>query len=269
MEWRVVSWDQKEDDGMAVYLYLNMLPEALIASMLPPQEFGTYLAVGTEKRARGQAKFFAVDRNFASDYFPMSEIESRCVQRADGKPKHSVYLSIYRVLEHVPLEAVGSLYLATRDGRVLEVKQEKTVPEFPQKYFFYQEICPVHPRVVCSLDPKEFTAFMTDSRRSIHVPKILFADLRLGELADNPEKGSVRDLPYSTIEHLRDCLMQLRASPQKSSKTVDRVSPEEIPYRTVQNGFFLGDSSALRYYPMPSEKDLQTRYYEWWRSASM
>ncbi len=67
------------------------------------------------------------------------------------------------------------------------------------------------------------------------MPKIVFADLRLGELADDPENGSVRDLPYFM----------------------------------VQNGFFLGDGKTLAYYPMPSEKDLQTRYYEWWRSASM
>jgi hypothetical protein len=37
----------------------------------------------------------------------------------------------------------------------------------------------------------------------------------------------------------------------------------------VQNGFFLADRAAMRYYPMPSEKELQTTYYEWWRSASM
>lgn len=43
---------------MKRYLYLSLLPEALIASMLPPEEFGNYLAVGTKKRTRGQAIFF-------------------------------------------------------------------------------------------------------------------------------------------------------------------------------------------------------------------
>ncbi len=254
---------------MAVYLYLNMLPEALIASMLPPQEYGVYLAVGTEKRARGQAKYFAVDRGLSGGYFPMSEIENRCVPYANGEPKHSVYLSIYRVLEHLPVSAIGNLFLATRDGRVLEIERRSAVPDFAQTYHFYQELSPVHPRVVSSLDPGEFAAFMTDPKNSIHVPKIVFADLRLGELADDPQKGSVRDLPYSRIEHLRDCLIQLRKAPGKNTKTVDRVAPEEFPYRTVQNGFFIGDGKTLAYYPMPSEKDLQTRYYEWWRSASM
>ncbi len=34
---------------MAIYLYLSLLPEALIASMLCPEEFGTYYAVGSAK----------------------------------------------------------------------------------------------------------------------------------------------------------------------------------------------------------------------------
>jgi hypothetical protein len=32
-----------------------LIPEALIASMLPPVDFGTYLAVGTKKRTSGDA----------------------------------------------------------------------------------------------------------------------------------------------------------------------------------------------------------------------
>jgi hypothetical protein len=122
---------------------------------------------------------------------------------------------------------------------------------------------------VSSLDPKEFAAFLTDPKHSIHVPKVFFADLRLGELAKNPEKGSARDLPYASLEHLRDCLVQLKATPGKGTKTVDRTPSEELPYRAIEHGFFLGDGKEMLYYPMPSEQDLQTRFYEWWRSASM
>jgi len=253
---------------MAVHLYLSTIPEALIASMLTPLDFGAYYAVGTEKKSRGQAQYFNVDRGFASDYFPLSEIDTRCVPHANGEPKHSVYLSIYRVLEHVPLSAVGNLYLATRDGRVLEIAPSKTLPAFPKGFRLYQEICPVAPRVVSALDPREFTQFLTDSKRSIHVPKIFFAELSLGELAENPETGSVRDLPYTSIEHLRSCLTELKKDPHKGTKTVDRSAPSEFPYRMVETGFYLGDAKQLTYYPMPSEKELQTTHYVWWRSAS-
>ena len=39
--------------------------------------------------------------------------------KKSSSPKRSVYLSAYRVLERVPLQAIGSLYLTTDDGRVL------------------------------------------------------------------------------------------------------------------------------------------------------
>jgi hypothetical protein len=254
---------------MAVHLYLSMIPEALIASMLSPIDFGSYFAVGTAKKARGQAMYFAVDRNFASDYFPMSEIDSRCVPHANGEPKHSVYLSVYRALENVPLGAVGSLFLATRDGRVLELPPAHSIPERLHKYHLYQEICPVDPRVVSTLNPREFTELMTDPKRSIRVPKIFFADLALGELAENPVTGSIRDLPYPSIEHLRECLVELLDAPQKEMKTVDRIAPVDFPYRTVESGFYLGSGSDIRFYPMPSQADLQTTHYVWWRSASL
>jgi hypothetical protein len=253
---------------MAAHLYLSTIPEALIASMLTPMDFGAYYAVGMEKKSHGQAQFFSVDRGFASDYFPMSEIDARCVPHPNGEPKHSVYLSVYRVLEHIPLAAIGSLYLATRDGRVLELAPTRELPKFPKGFRFYQEICPVSPRVVSRLDPQEFCAFMTDTKRSIHVPKILFAELSLGELAANPETGSVRDLPYPNVEHLRSCITEVKKDSHKGTKTVDRAAPTDFPYRMVETGFFLGDGKEVKYYPMPPERELQTTHYVWWRSAS-
>ena len=93
---------------MNLHLYFSMIPEALVASMLTPDEFGAYLATGTEKRTHGQAVFFDLSPGFKSDFFNLSDIEKRCVPRLDGSPKNSVYLSIYRVLEHIPLEVLGS-----------------------------------------------------------------------------------------------------------------------------------------------------------------
>ncbi len=44
-----------------MYIYLSITPESLIGSMLPPDEFGAYLATGTKKRNKGQAIFFELD----------------------------------------------------------------------------------------------------------------------------------------------------------------------------------------------------------------
>jgi len=213
--------------------------------------------------------FFDLKEGFESDYFDLSGAAERCVPHPDGLPKHSVYLSIYRVLEHVALDAVSDLWLVTRDGRILKLEQGTLPEKPPDRFHLYQEICPVHPRIVSTLDPKQFTRYITDPGNPIHVPKICFVDLRLGELASDPEHGSANDLPYHAINHLRDCLVELRDNPGKGTKTVDRIHPQAFPYQTVAGGVYLGSSEKLLFYPFPSVEQLQSTYYEWWRSASI
>ena len=67
-----------------------MLPEALIASMLTPEEFGVYYAVGAMKKTRGQAVFFEIDPDFRHDFFRIEEAIEHCVPHEDGSPKRSV-----------------------------------------------------------------------------------------------------------------------------------------------------------------------------------
>jgi hypothetical protein len=187
---------------MAVYLYLSVTPEALIASILPPLEFGVYMAVGGEAKHRGHAMFLAVDSDLLGSAFPYSEIESRCLRSAYGDSEHSLYVSTYRTMEHVTHAALGSLYLATPDGRVLEVARTSSFPPSTGSLHLYQEICPLEMRVVSLLDPKDFCARVTGSSNE-GVPRLLFTELRLGELANNPHSNDVGDLPYQSMERLR------------------------------------------------------------------
>jgi len=159
--------------------------------------------------------------------------------------------------------------MVTPDGRVLELQPSAGQPQHFQPYNLYQEICPVHPRIVSTLDPQRFTRYITDPGNPIHVPKICFVDLRLGELASDPENGSANDLPYRAINHLRDCLVELRDNPGKGTKTVDRIHPQTFPFQTVASGVYLGSGKNLLFYPFPSVEKLQSTYYEWWRSASI
>jgi len=43
--------------------------EALVASHLPPEEFGRYMAVGTNKNTRGNVLFLEIDTPPKDDYF--------------------------------------------------------------------------------------------------------------------------------------------------------------------------------------------------------
>jgi len=252
-----------------VHLYLSLIPEALIASMLTPEEFGVYYAVGTSKKAHGQAIFFEVDADFRHDYFRIDEGIRRCTPHEDGSPKASIYISVYRVLEHVALDALGMLYLVTPDGRVLGLEAGEALPLGTDGLHLYQEIAPVHPLVVSSLDPKAFYELIVKSPSSLlRLPAICFVELRLGELAADPLHGAIGDLPYSRTGHLRQCLMAL-ATKSVAAKMVNRTEPAAFHYRAIKSGFFVGNEASLRHFPMPSPENLRSENYRWWRSAEM
>lgn len=254
---------------MGIHLYLSMIPEALIASMLTPEEFGVYYAVGSEKKSRGQAIFFEIDPAFRHEELPVEEGISRCVPHEDGSPKRSVYITVYRALERVPLGAIGRLYLVTQDGRILGVDSSDEIPVDSSGLHLYQEIAPVNPLIVSNLGARAFYDLIVKNPTSLlTLPAVCFAELQLGELADNPEYGSVGNLPYANMDHLRQCLVDMHTK-TVHTKMVDRLSPAAFPYRTLKSGIYVGNTEKLTFFPLPSHEELRTKHYRWWRSADM
>ena len=253
---------------MSNFIYLTATPEALIASMLPPLEFGAYLSTGTKKRNKGQAIFFEVDLDKIEKLIDIESLNRRCVPKADGRPKSSVYLSVYKVLELIPLSALKSLYLTTDTGHTLELKktQYNTSREVLGKLHLFQELCPVTPLVASELTPSAFVKRLTDGSIPIVLPKLFFVELILGELATNPLTGSVEQLPYSNIGHLRDCLEILKGEYEKHMKTVQRVYSGSLLYRTIESGFYVGAKDEVLFYPYPSLTELENLNYEFFRS---
>jgi hypothetical protein len=253
---------------MSKYIYLSITPEALIGSMLPPNEFGAYMATGTKKCNRGQAIFFEVDLGQIGPLIDLAYLDNRCISKPDGKPKSSVYLSVYRVLESIPLKAFKSLFLTTETGQVHELKK---VPydrskEVKKDLHLFQELCPVHPQVASSLSPLEFIKTLTDGSLQIKLPKLFMVDLKLGELANNPLSGSAEHLPYGSVPHLRDCLEILKTEEKKQMKTVQRFFTGSLLYRTIEKGFYLGSGDEIIYYPYPSMAELEVNNYDFFRA---
>jgi hypothetical protein len=253
---------------MNKYIYLTATPEALIASMLRPAEFGAYLSTGTKKRNKGQAIFFEVDLDQIEKLIDIESLNQRCVPKPDGKPKSSVYLSVYRVLETIPLKALKSLYLTTDNGHTLELKKSVYDPskELKGKLHLFQELLPVTPLVASELAPSAFLKRLTDGSIPIVLPKLFFVDLKLGDLATNPLGGSVEYLPYSNIGHLRDCLEILKGEYEKHMKTVQRIYSGSLLYRTIDSGFYVGSKEEIIYYPYPTLAELENINYEFFRS---
>lgn len=253
---------------MSKYIYLTCNPEALVASMLPPDDFGYYLSTGTKKRNTGQAIFFEVDIDKIVKFVDWESLNKRCVAKPDGSPKSSVYLSVYKVLEMVPLTALKSLYLTTDHGIVLELKKApyKQLKEVQNTLHLYQELCPVNPLVASSLPPSVFLRKLTDGSIPIMLPKLFFVELKLGELASNPLSGSAENLPYPNIGHMRDCLEIIRGEYEKQMKTVNRIFSGELLYRTIDTGFYIGSGNDILFYPYPKMAELEKTNYNFFRA---
>jgi hypothetical protein len=250
---------------MKNYVYLSLTPESLIASHLPPVEFGNYLATGTRKRLRGQAIFLELNPAKIPD-LPTDYLKQRLIPYADGEPKRSVYLSIYRVLEKTPLEAMKNLYLVTDDGKVLELKSVPFPLDKQDIIHLYQQFNPISTRVASKLSPPEFIGFLTDPKKLVSAPFIFMVELKLNKLARHPE-APIHDLPYPNPDHLKDCLAVLMLSEHRLTKTVIRQFKGELSYRTIKTGFFVGNQDDYRYFAFPSLDELEGPYYSWWRSA--
>ena len=253
---------------MTMHLYLSLIPEALILSQLEPEAFGAYYAVGSEGKTQGQAVFFELDPAFRHPRFSIDANSARCVPHADGAPKRSVYVSVYRVVEHVPLSALRRLYLTTKDGRTLGLGRTASIEEDAGGLHLYQEIAPLNPLVVSSLGPAAFHRFLLKEGSALEVPALCWTELRLGELAVDPERGEIRDLPYENIDHLRSCLSQLRTK-SVTTKIVERLHPSTFAYRTVKSGVYYGARDGLALFPLPPAETLRDKHYHWWRSANL
>ena len=146
-------------------LYLSLIPQGLIASMLDPLAFGTHYAVGAMVHSRGEAIFFEVDPSLLpSGEFPLHLIDERCVAKPDGSPKKSVYLAIYRVLSRIPVSALGNLYLVTKDGQTLELTRTEYIREPDRHAYLYQEFCPIDPMVASCLESGKLRSKRAEKR---------------------------------------------------------------------------------------------------------
>jgi len=158
--------------------------------------------------------------------------------------------------------------MTTDNGIVLELSKtayDKS-KETPKALHLYQELCPVTPQIASKLTPSQFLKELTDGTKPIYLPKLLFVDLKLGELATNPMTGSAEHLPYPSVGHLRDCLEILKTDDAKTMKTVQRFYHGSLLFRTIQTGFYIGDKVDMLFYRYPSMAELENANYEFFRA---
>lgn len=252
---------------MEVHYYLSVNPlEALISSQLDPIQFGQYMSTGTKNGSYERIMFAEIEGEFGKD-FDWDYARERTVAHADGEPKHSVWLSVYRTLEHIDFSKLKSLYLTTKDGRSLEIPpQAYDATKADGEYYIYQELCPITPLVVSRLSPGEFSSYMTDTTNKVHVPKLVFADLKTVDPDDYENTGNIGGAYDRNLDHLRDCIRDVTSQEDKPNKNVER-SVGGFSYSVINRGVYFGEGENLVQYPMPDLEALRSKHYDWARSA--
>ena len=253
---------------MGIYYYVSIFPtEALVASQLEPEEFSSYMAIGSRKGHQENIIFFTVRSEFGTD-FDWSFAREKCVPHSDGRPKHSVYLSVYRVLEQISTDVLGSLYLVTPDGQALELAPQ-TYPEQDksQDYFVYQELCPIRPQIVSTFDPYDFAAYITKGEHKIFVPRIVFADLKTIDFGDPESPRDFGGIYDRKVPHLQDCVDSVTSRTDKPCKTLDRSGSASFTYQAIDQGVYLADRESVTLYPMKSKEELRENHYYWAKAA--
>jgi hypothetical protein len=255
------------------HLYLILHPnEALVASQLSPEEFGSHYSVGSPRHFTGKVIFAEVDINYRAEYLRIDDYLAQTKSSHAGKPKRTKFVKSYRVLEHIELEALKKLYLVTTDGAVLglDASDEPADAGRAGRVRVYQEICPLRLVVASSLSPKQFGAYITEGTWSKGAPKIFFTQWDIDAESVVKSKDlrsfSLGPLPNVNPSNLPTALRELAEDATKKTKTVSLNGNLDLTsYKNIQPGFWFADGEKSKFYRMPTMDELHAKHRFWWR----
>lgn len=254
------------------HLYMIVFPiNALVASQLEPERFGEHYTMSSAKHFSGKVIFAEIDINFRNDYFDLERYLSLTVPHEDGSPKRTKFVSSYKVLENVDLKAIQKLFLVTVNGKVLPIEPaEYTAYNEPGLIRIYQEICPLETLVASTKDQREFGKFITTETRSKGAPKICFTQIEfnLDEFFRQNKNKDIFTIELPDVNPYRfyECIMEIKNNPEKLTKTISLGSIlRDISYKFLRHGFWFASGDELKFFPMPTERELENKYFYWWK----
>ncbi|MFO7782850.1 MAG: hypothetical protein R6W94_14635 [Spirochaetia bacterium] len=254
-------------------LYVVLYPNvALIGSQLGPEDFAKHYSIGPTRYYFGKVIFGEIDPEFRHPFFDIESVLPELKPHEDGQPKATKFISSYRVLEHIDLDAVRMLYLATHEGYVQPLAPAPyETPEEAGTVRIFAEIAPIRMMVLADYDFEEFAGHVTDPKYRKGAPTMFYTQLDVDienfirELDDNPFLQS----PVLSIHpsSLRDAFFELKKYPDKHTKglSVDS-SMDAISYKQIRNGFMFASHGKTRFFPMPTLRELEDNNYRFWKS---
>lgn len=255
------------------HLYVIVHPSpALVGSQLDPESFARHYLAGSFRHFSGKVIFARLDASFRHPFFRIEEALEDVRPHEDGRPKATKFISVYRVLEHLDLGSLETLYLSTPEGAVLELNPTDDVqPGAPGFLRVFAEINPVRVLALTRMNFLEFGERATDPAELRGVPALVYTQLEFdaeGFIDDfelNPMLPS--PLPKVHPSKLRDAIEDLRRRPAKPTKGLLLDSSfDNIPYKLVRHGFMFSQHGRHRFFRMPPVKEIERSNYKFWKA---
>jgi len=246
-------------------LYLILHPNlALVGSQLEPKQFADHYTSGSSRYYSGKVLFAELDPGFRHPYFPIEEMYKEIVPHEDGRPKATKFISSYRVLEHVDLDALEKLHLATAEGDILTLTPEPLRPgiDKDRRIRIYAEMAPLRMLVLSDYSIKDFADYITHPDNPKGAPVIFFTqiDIDVKEFVEDFDRHPFKEAPIKTIHpsRLRDGYMELMNSTVKHTKglCVDS-SIDQSTYRYVKEGFTFASQKQMKCFYMPDLEEIE------------
>ncbi len=254
-------------------LYVVLHPNvALIGSQLEPEDFARHYSSGPTRYYFGKVIFAEIDPEYRHPFFDIEGILPELKPHEDGRPKATKFISSYRVLEHIDLDVIRRLHLATREGYVQslepaghsETQEQGTVR-------ILAEIAPIRMMVLSDYDFEQFSQHVTDPKYRKGAPAIFYTqlDVDVEQFVENLEDNPFLQSPVLSIHpsSLRDAFFELEKYPDKHTKglCVDS-SMDAVSYKQIRYGFMFASREKTKFFPMPELRELEDENYRFWKS---
>jgi len=254
------------------HIYQILYPnQALVLSQLSPEDFARHYLIGSIRHYNGKLLFADIDMKFRHPFFRIEEYLQYLVPHADGSPKHTKFICSYRVLEHMDLDCINSLYLTTSQANVLELKPAP-YDKIHQTGFLrtYAEIAPLSMLVMSPLGLPEFGKYITRPNNPKGSPKLCYTqiDLNIDEFLAGFEKNPFMQAPFPFLHpsKLRDAILQMKIKPEKETKGLSLFCPlDQISFKTIRHGFMFSSQEGYRFFPMPTLHEIEEKNFRFWQ----
>lgn len=254
------------------HLYMICYPNAaLVLSHLSPDQFGFHYSYGSSSYYAGKLIFAEIDIDYRNDFFKIDEVLKKFKPHKDGRPKATKYVASYRILEHVDIDAVQTLYMVNADGSCYPLppgEYKETTSENDMRIF--AEITPLRTLVLSKYKMQEFGKALTSADNLLGVPRLLYLQVTLDvdDFLRDFETNPFMTTPLEGVHpsKLRDAINDLRRQHRKFTKSITlETSFTKESYRKIRHGFMLMDAKHEKFFPMPTSREIEKNNLHFWK----